>query len=71
MKQEYKVGSLNTCIGELQRQTYAQRLDLEDAHHEMGELNRAQELRVDEFIAQKLKESHDAILWRISRERIE
>ena len=81
MKQEYKVESLNTCISGLQQQTYAQRLELEDAHHgyvefrreqarlqeelvmnekalrdtqirsihEMGELKRAQELRVDEF----------------------
>ena len=32
MKQEYKVESLNTCISELQQQTYAQRLELEDAH---------------------------------------
>ena len=29
--------------------------------HEMGELKRAQGLRVDEFSAQKLRESHDAI----------
>ena len=93
MKQEYKVESLNTCISELQQQTYAQRLELEDAHlgyvesrgeqvrlqeelvmkekalrdtqiksiHEMGELKRAQELRVDEFSVQKLRESHDTI----------
>ena len=33
MKQEYKVESLNTCIGEFQRQTYSQRLHLEGAHH--------------------------------------
>ena len=93
MKQEYKVDSLNTCIGELQQKTHAQRLELEDAHfgyaesrrkqvrlqqelvmkekalrdtqirsiHEMRELKRAQELRVDEFSLQKLRESHDAI----------
>ena len=29
--------------------------------HEMGELRRAQELRVDEFSVQKLRESHDTI----------
>ena len=29
--------------------------------HEMEELRRAQELRVDEFSAQKLRESHDTI----------
>ena len=32
MKQEYKVEYLNTCINELQQQTCAQRLELEDAH---------------------------------------
>ena len=32
MKQEYNVESLNTCIRELQQQTYAQRLELQDAH---------------------------------------
>ena len=31
-KQDYKVESLNTCIVELQQQTHAQRLELEDAH---------------------------------------
>ena len=73
--------SLNTCNSELQQQTCAQRLELEDVHHgyvesrrehvrlqeelvmkekalrdtqirsihEMGELKRAQELRVAEF----------------------
>ena len=29
--------------------------------HEMGELKRAQELRVDEFSVQNLRESHDTI----------
>ena len=93
MKQEYKVEFLDTCISEFQQQTYAQRLELEGAHHghvesrreqvrqqeqfvmkekafrdtqirsihEMGELKRAQELRVDEFSVQKLSESHDTI----------
>ena len=82
MKQEYEVEPLNTCTSELQRQTRAQRLELEDAHfgyadsrreqvrlqeelvmedralrdtqirsiHEMGELKRAQELRVEDFL---------------------
>ena len=76
--------SRNICISELQQQTHAQRLDLDDAHfgcaesrrervrlqedlvmkeepirdtkirsiHDMGELKRAQELRVDEFSVQ-------------------
>ena len=81
MKQEHKVESLNFCINELQQQTYAQRLELQDAQHgcvesrreqvrlqeelvtkekaprdtqirsmhEMGDMKRAQELRVDAF----------------------
>ena len=93
MKQEHKVESLNSCMSELQQQTYAQRLELQDAQHgyvesrreqvqlqeelflkervlrdthirsmhEMGEMKRAQELRVDEFSVQKLRESHDTI----------
>ena len=32
MKQECKVDTLNTCIRELQRETYSRRLELEDAH---------------------------------------
>ena len=92
-EQEYKVESLNTCISELQQQTYAQRLELEDAHlgyeesrreqvrlqeellmkkkalrdtqirdiHEMRELKRAQELRVDEVSVQKLRKNHETI----------
>ena len=87
MKQEHQVGSLNNCIGELQQQAYAQRLELQDAHHgyidsrseqvrlqeelymkekvlrdtqirsmhEMGEMKRTQELRVDEVSLQKLR----------------
>ena len=93
MKQEHQMGSLNSCIDELQPQAYAQRLELEDAHHgylecrreqvrlqeelsmkenalretpirnfhEMGEMKRAQELRVDEFSVQQLRESHDTM----------
>ena len=85
MKQEHQVGSLNNCVGELQQQAYAQRLELQDAQHgyvefrreqvrlqeelsmkekvlrdtrirsmhEMGEMKRAQELRVDEFSVKK------------------
>ena len=87
MKQEHQVGSLNNCIGELQRRAYAQRLELQDAHHgyfesrreqdrlqeelsmkekvlgdsqtrnvhELGEVKRAQELRVDEVSKIKRK----------------
>ena len=77
--------SFNTCASQLQQQTYAQRLELEDAHlgyvesrreqvrpqeelvmketalrdtqirsiHKMGELKRAQELRVGEHTLYK------------------
>ena len=93
MKQEHKVESLSNCVSELQQQSYAQRLELQDAHHgsvesrqeqvrqlegldmkekalrdtqirsmhEMGEMKRAQELRLDEFSVQKLRESHETI----------
>ena len=42
MKQEYKVEFLNTCINELQQQTCAQRLELEDAHFGYAESRREQ-----------------------------
>ena len=32
VRQEHQVGSLNSCIDELQQQAYAQRLKLADAH---------------------------------------
>ena len=35
--------------------------------HEMGEMKRAQELRVDEFSVQKLRESHETIQRRTSQ----
>ena len=92
-KQEHQVGFLNSCINELQQQAYAQRLELQDAHHgyvesrreqsrleellsmkekvlritqirnihEMGEMKRAQELRVDESSVQELRENHETI----------
>ena len=50
MKQEYKVDS-HTCIGELQ-QTYAQRLELEDAHFAYEEelVTTEKELRLEVFM---------------------
>ena len=33
MRQEHQGGSLNSCIGDLQQQAYAQGLELQDAHH--------------------------------------
>ena len=40
MKQEHKVESLNYCLNELQQQAYAQRLELQDAHHGSIEFRR-------------------------------
>ena len=42
MKQEQLVGSPNNCIGELQQQSYAQRLELQDAQHGHVESRREQ-----------------------------
>ena len=42
MKQEHKVESDNNCMSELQQQAYAQRLELEDAHHGYVESRRGQ-----------------------------
>ena len=50
MKQEYKVESLNTCISELQRQIYSQRLELEDAHCGYEE-SRREQVRPQEELA--------------------
>ena len=33
MKEEDPVGSLNSCVNELQQHAHAQRLELQDAHH--------------------------------------
>ena len=48
MMLEYKVESLNTCIHELQQQTCAQRLELEDAHHGYLESRLQEELVMKE-----------------------
>ena len=48
MKQENKVESLNNCINELQQQVYAQRLDVENAHHGYVESRREQVRLQDE-----------------------
>ena len=50
MKQEYKAESLNTCIRELQQQTHAQRLELEDAHFGYAESRREQVRRQEESV---------------------
>ena len=58
MKQEHKVESLNNCIDELQQQAYAQRLELEDAHHGYVE-SRRQQVRLREELVMKEKVVRD------------
>ena len=57
-KQEYKVESLNTCISELQQQTCAQRLELEDAYFGYVESRREQD-RLQEELVMKEKALRD------------
>ena len=59
MKQEYKVESLNTCISELQQQTYAQMLELEDAHFGDTE-SRREQFRLQDGLVMKEKALRDA-----------
>ena len=58
MKQEYKAESLNTCIRELQQQTHAQRLELEDAHLGYAE-SRREQVRLQEESVMKEKALRD------------
>ena len=51
--------SPNTCICELQQQTYAQRLEVEDAHHEYVEPRREQ-VRLQEELVMKEKALRDS-----------
>ena len=57
MKQEHKVESLNNFISELQQQAYAQRLDLESAHHGYVESRREQVRPQEELISHERKSS--------------
>ena len=54
LKQEHQVWSLNSCIDELQKQAYAQRLEFEDAHHGYIE-SRREQLRLQEVWSLKEK----------------
>ena len=58
MKQEHKVDSLNNCIDKLQQQAYAQRLELQDAHHGCVEFRREQ-VRLQEELVMKEKALRD------------
>ena len=57
-KQEHKVKSLNNCINELQQQTYAQRLELQDAQHGYTE-SRREQVRLQEELSLKEKVLRD------------
>ena len=58
MKQEHLVVSINNCIGELQQQTYAQRLELLDAQHGYVE-SRREQVRLQEDVSLKEKVLRD------------
>ena len=58
MKQEHQVGSLNNCIGELQQQACAQRLELQDAKHGYIE-SRREQVRQQEELPMKEKVLRD------------
>ena len=58
MKQEHKVESLNTCINELQQQTYAQRLELDVVHFGYEE-SRREQFRLQEELVMKEKALRD------------
>ena len=58
MKQEHQVGSLTNCIDELQKQYYAQRFELEDAHHGYAE-SRREQVRLQEELVLKEKAFRD------------
>ena len=58
MKQEHQVGSLNSCINELQQQAHAQRLESPDAHHGFFE-SRREQARLHEELSMKEKVLRD------------
>ena len=55
-KQELHVGSVNKCIGELQRQTEEQRLASQDAQYGFVE-SRREQVRLQEELSMKEKSS--------------
>ena len=58
MKQEHKVDSPTNSISELQQHAYAQRLELQDAHHGCVEFRR-EEVRLQEELVMKEKALRD------------
>ena len=61
MRQEHQVGSLNSCINERQQQAYAQRLELQDAHHGYIE-SRREQARLQEELTMKEKVLRDTLM---------
>ena len=54
MRQEHQVGSLKSCINELQQHVYVQGLELQDVHHGYVEYRREQ-IRHQEQLSMKEK----------------
>ena len=54
MKQEHQVGSLNSCINELQQQAYAHGLEKRHPHHAYVE-SRREQARLQEELSMKEK----------------
>ena len=57
-KHEHKVESPNKSINELQQQAYAQRLELEDAHHGYVESRREQMRLLEELVMSYERKSY-------------
>ena len=66
MKQEHQVGALNSCINEHQQQAYAQRLELQDAHHGYIE-SRREQARLQEELSMKEKVLRDTQIRSMQR----
>ena len=58
LKQEHQVETLNKCISELQQQTHAQRLELQDTQHGYVE-SRKEQARLQEELSLKEKVLRD------------
>ena len=68
MMQEHQVESLHSCINELQQQAYAQRLELQDAHHGYIESRREQSrLQEESSMKEKKKALRETQIVNIAR----
>ena len=61
------MGSLDSCIDELQQQAYAQRLEVEDAHHGCIE-SRREQVRLQEEVSMKERALEDTQKTTFSRD---